>query len=90
MMYAKTCLHKTIKFGTLTQLTCFIFLLKFIEMYWSHKKAQEIGVGRGLGRVKIKNLFAQTISDKIFGTKWSNPVKLDRKRKAWYLFLRVF
>ena len=31
-----------------------------------------------------------TIPDKIFGTKWSNAVKLDRKRKVWYLFLRVF
>ena len=31
-----------------------------------------------------------TISDKIFGTKWRNPVKLDRKRKVWYLFLRIF
>ena len=31
-----------------------------------------------------------TIPDKIFGTKWSNPVKLDRRRKVWYLFLRVF
>ena len=31
-----------------------------------------------------------TIPDKIFGTKWSNPVKLDRKRKVWYLFLHVF
>ena len=31
-----------------------------------------------------------TIPDKIFGTKWSNPVKLDRKRKVWYLLLRVF
>ena len=27
-----------------------------------------------------------TIPDKIFGTKWSNPVKLDNKRKVWYLF----
>ena len=31
-----------------------------------------------------------TIPDKIFGTKWSNLVKLDRKRKVWYLFLYVF
>ena len=35
-------------------------------------------------------LSVTTIPDKIFGTKWSNPVKLDRKRKVWYLFLRVF
>ena len=31
-----------------------------------------------------------TFPDKIFGTKWNNPVKLDRKRKVWYLFLRIF
>ena len=31
-----------------------------------------------------------TIPDKIFGTKWSNSVKLDRKKKVWYLFLRAF
>ena len=31
-----------------------------------------------------------TIPDKIFGTKWRNPVKLDRRRKVWYLFLRAF
>ena len=37
------------------------------------------------------NIYLQsTIPDKIFGTKWSNPVKLDRKRKVWYLFLHVF
>ena len=66
-------------FGILTQLACFMFLLKFIEMLWSYKKSQKIGVGRGLGRVRTKNLFALTISDKIFGTKWSNPVKLDTK-----------
>ena len=72
------------------QLTCFIFLLKFKEMLWSYKKCQKIGVGRGLGRVRNKNLLAQTIPEKIFGTKWSNPVKRDRKRKVWYLFLRAF
>ena len=31
-----------------------------------------------------------TIRDKIFVTKWSNPVKLDRKIKVWYLLLHVF
>ena len=31
-----------------------------------------------------------TISDKIFGSKWNNPVKLERRRKVWYLYLRVF
>ena len=34
--------------------------------------------------------YAFTILGKTFGTKWSNPVKLDKKRKVWYLFLRVF
>ena len=31
-----------------------------------------------------------TIPDKIFGTKWNNPIKLNRGIKLWYLFLRVF
>ena len=31
-----------------------------------------------------------TIPDKIFGTKCINLVKLDKKIKVWYLFLRVF
>ena len=35
-------------------------------------------------------LFRPTIPDKIFGTKWGNSVKLDRKRKVWYVFLRAF
>ena len=59
-------------------------------MLWSYQKCQKIGVGRRLGRERIKSLYSQTIPDKIFGTKWSNPVKLDRKRKVWYLFLCVF
>ena len=87
---SKYCLHKTVKPGTLTQLTWFIFLLKFIEMLWSYKKFQKIGVGRELDRIRTKNLLAQTISYKIFQIKWSNPVKLEIKRKVWYVFLRVF
>ena len=38
-------------------------------MVWSYKKCQKIGVGRGLDQVRIKNLLAQTIPDKILGTK---------------------
>ena len=53
------------------------------------KKCQKIGVGKGLGQVRAKTLLAQTIPGKIFGAKWSNPVKLYRRRKVWYLFLRV-
>ena len=50
----------------------------------------QIGVGLGLGRLEIKNLLAQTITNKIFGTKGSNPLKVDRKRKVWYLFFSHF
>ena len=32
--------NKTIKFGTLTQLAC--FLLKLIEMLWTYKKWQKL------------------------------------------------
>ena len=59
-------------------------------MLWSYKKCQKIGIEKGLGRIGIKHLLAQTIPNKIFGTKWSNPAKLERKTKDWYLFLRVF
>ena len=51
---------------------------------------KKFGVGRGVGRIRTKNVLAQTIPDKIFGTKWTNPVKLDKRRKVWYLFLCVF
>ena len=47
-------------------------------------------VGGGLGQVRTKHLLAQTISNKVFGIKRSNPVKVDRKGKVWYLLLRVF
>ena len=45
-----------------------------------------------LVNVKISRVYnwRNTILDKIFGTKWRNPVKLDRARKVWYLLLRVF
>ena len=35
-----------------------------------------------------KNLFAQTIPDKVFGTNFKNPVKLGRNRK--YLFIDIY
>ena len=34
----QNCLNKSIKFGTLTQLTCFMFLIKMVKMLWSYKK----------------------------------------------------
>ena len=75
---------------TLTQLTCFVFLLKFIEMFWSYKKMSKNWSWKRNGWVKVKHLHAQTIPDKILVTKSSNPVKLGKKRKVWYLFLRIF
>ena len=38
----------------------------------------------------VKSYIGPAIFNKIFGTKWSNPVKLDRKIISWYQFLRVF
>ena len=38
--------------------------------------------------VKFKKTLPKILG-KIFGTKWRNPVKLDRKRKVLYLLLRV-
>ena len=43
------CLHKTIKFETLTQLTCFIFLLGVGEMLWGYRKCWGLGPGAGYG-----------------------------------------
>ena len=51
-------------------------------MPWIYKKCKKIGVGKGLGRVRLKNWFVQTMVEKIVGTKWSNPVKPERKRKV--------
>ena len=31
-----------------------------------------------------------TILDKIFGTKWRNPVELHKARKVSYLIFRIF
>ena len=33
---------KPIKLGTLAQVTCSIFLLKFIEMFWSYRNAKKL------------------------------------------------
>ena len=59
-------------------------------MLWSYEKFQKIRVARGLGQVRIKTFLVHTIQGIIFGTKFSNPVKLDKKKKIGYLFLRVF
>ena len=53
----------------------------------SYKECQKIEVERELGQVKTETLLAQIIPDKIFGSKWSDLVKLDRKRKVFACFL---
>ena len=59
-------------------------------MFWSYKKCQKIGDGRALSQVSRKNLLAQTILDKISRTKWSNPVKVDRKKKGLVCVFECF
>ena len=63
--------YKSIKFGTLTQLTCFMFLLKIEEMFWSYRKCAKIEVWRKLGRVTAENLFAET--------SWAKYLKQSKK-----------
>ena len=71
--------HKVWSFNATDLLYIFIeFHRNALEL----KKIENIGVGRRLDRIRSKNLLAQTILDKIFGTKWSNPVKMNRKRKV--------
>ena len=38
-------------------------------MLWSYIESQKIELWKRLGRVRIKNLLAQTIPDKIYETK---------------------
>ena len=58
---------------------------------WHRKRRSNKRSTSTTKKSKNKQFFKRaTMPDKIFGTKWSNPVKLDRKRKVWYLFLRVF
>ena len=59
-------------------------------MLWSFRKCKKNEVWRRLGCVVTKNIFAQTIRDKIFGIKYRNHLKLHRARKIWYLLLHVF
>ena len=43
-----------------------------------------------LGQVKIKILLAQDLLAKISGTKWSNPVKLDKQKEFGICFCVFF
>ena len=62
----KVVLHKTIKFGTLTQLTFLSWLEKCFEVTEIFQKFKCEG---GWAKLLAKTLFAQTILDKIVGTK---------------------
>ena len=42
----------------------------------------------GAGSSKDQKFACSDNPYKIFGTKWSNPVKLDRQRKFGYLFAK--
>ena len=48
------------------------------------ENVKKIEVWMRLGQLMTKNLFAQTIPEKIFRKKQRNVVKLDRTRKLWY------
>ena len=58
-------------------------------MFYTYRKCLKTDVWRKLGLVMIELFFAQTISDKTFGTKSKNLVKLDKTRKFSSLLLRV-
>ena len=83
-------MHKAIRLGISTQLNCFILLSQIGEMLWSYKKCKKVQVWKRLGRVITKFLLAQTIPDKVFGTKKRNPVNLDKKMKILYPILSDF
>ena len=45
---------------------------------------------KGTELIKDKKFACLDNPVKIFGTKWSNPVKLYRKRKVWYVLCVIF
>ena len=54
------------------------------------KKMSKIEFWRRLGRVMAWNMLSQKVPNKIFGTKYKNPVKLDKARRVWCLLSGVF
>ena len=66
---AKEFLHKTVKFGTLTQLGCFVFGLKIGENPWSYKRFHKKWSIEKTVSSHDQKCFAQTVQDKIFGLK---------------------
>ena len=77
-------LQKTVGFGTFTQLTHSMFVLKTSERLWCYKQNPNIEVSWKLRQALSKNLdnFGQIIWSKVkFGA------KLDRTEKLWYVLL---
>ena len=97
--FFKFCLktYSTLKMFVLSAQNNFYYCIEFICRK-THEKNSSLNFMSSVGfqASKIwmfsfwKIYHGPTISDKIFGTKWSYSVKLDRKRKAWYLSLHVF
>ena len=83
-------LRKTIKFGFLMHLSCFIVSIKIRSELWMYRKFQIIEVWITLGQIIKRYLFAQTIQDKIFETKWKTSVKVGWTMKLWYIPLGTF
>ena len=72
------------------QMSGYIFLLKLEKSCEKNMKCENIKGWRKLNGVITKILFSQTLPGKIFGTKYINPVKLNKTRKPLYLLLRTF
>ena len=63
-------LNKTIKFGNLTQLNCYVFFVKDWIKKWKVKEnVKKTGLLGKFEQVMVKNCFAQKIWDKIIETK---------------------
>ena len=60
------CLHKSVKFGSLTQIICFIVLTKLEKIFKKNIKSPIIKVGRNCEELRPK-LFSLTIVGNIFG-----------------------
>ena len=71
--------------------TCIAYNLK----RWSTNSKTEFGIPNSpslqiLGKTQTALFPVPTILDNTFGTRWRNPLKLDRTRKVWYLLLPGF
>ena len=65
----------------------------FIEVHRNALELQKISRNwswKGTGPSKDLKFACSDNPGQNIGTEWSNPVKLDRKRKVWYLFLCFF